>query len=464
MMNNPITYISTRGKSKELKFKDVVFEGLATDGGLYIPKIWPKLTDSKIESFKKKSYQEIAFDVISVYVDETLNDSDLRSIISDSYSVFENDEITPLKKIDNHHYLLELYHGPTYAFKDVAMQFISRLMDFYLQKSGSKINILGATSGDTGAAAIEGFKNIPSVKTFILHPHEKISEVQRKFMTTVNSENVFNIAIKGSFDDCQNIIKKIFTDKEYKKHNSLTAINSINWSRIMCQMVYYFYASSRISDNNNTMFSVPTGNFGDILAGYIAKKMGLNISMLNIATNENDILTRTLSTGTHSLKKVKETTSPSIDIQISSNFERLLYDLSGDSSYVDNLMNNLIKTGSYQLSESLLKEINSHFVSYSVSEAEVDNTIKEIYNKYQLVIDPHTAVGLASALKSSLEYKNTITLATAHPAKFKDTVSNIIKNDDFVTDKIKAIMELTENMVILENDDNIVKKYITDNI
>ena len=245
-MKDSIKYISTRGNAPKLSFKDVVFEGLASDGGLYIPESWPSLSEDTINSFSSMTYQEIAYAVISPYIDSSLTEKNLKDIIDKSYSCFDNPEITPLKKLNNEHYLLELYHGPTYAFKDLAMQFISQLMDFYLKENSQSINILGATSGDTGAAAIEGFKNVKSAKIFILHPHNKISEVQRKFMTTIKSENVFNLAVKGSFDDCQNIIKKIFADNSYKKSNHLTAINSINWSRIMCQMVYYFYTLSRL--------------------------------------------------------------------------------------------------------------------------------------------------------------------------------------------------------------------------
>ena len=306
-MNNNLKYISTRGQSRALGFKDVIFEGLASDGGLYIPDKWPMLDEKALTGFKNLSYQEIAYEVIRLYIDDSLSDEDLKEIIQRSYDSFDNDEVTPLTKIDSSIYLLELYHGPTYAFKDVAMQFISQLMDFYLSQNDETINILGATSGDTGAAAIEGFKNIKSSKVFILHPYKRISEVQRKFMTTVQSDNIFNIAIKGSFDDCQNIIKEVFADAKLKKSKNLTAINSINWARIMCQMVYYFYTISRIdTTDKKILFSVPTGNFGDILAGYISKKMGLKIDMLNIATNENDILTRTLNSGSHELRKVRK--------------------------------------------------------------------------------------------------------------------------------------------------------------
>ena len=337
--SSSMIYKSTRGKARELGFKDVIFEGLASDGGLYVPSSWPVLDSKLIESFSDMSYQEIAYNVFKPYLDDTISEDTLKEVIHHSYKNFTNNEITPLRKINNNEYLLELFHGPTYAFKDIAMQFISRIMDYYLTRDNSHINILGATSGDTGSAAIYGFENIKSSNVFILHPYNLISPTQRKFMTTINSENIINIAVKGNFDDCQNIIKEIFSDEEYKKSNNLGAINSINWARIMCQITYYFYSASRIKDNENIIYSVPTGNFGDILAGYISKKMGLKFKKLNIATNENNILDRTLRSGDHSIKGVISTTSPSIDIQISSNFERLVYDSCKDSKYIQDIMN-----------------------------------------------------------------------------------------------------------------------------
>ena len=464
-MKNNIKYSSTRGKSVELLFKDVIFEGLAPDGGLYVPETWPKLEKETLSRFSGMSYQQIAFEVISPYIDSSLSDDDLKNIIDKAYSSFDHPEITPLNKINDNKYLLELFHGPTYAFKDVAMQFISQLMGFYLKQEDRSLNILGATSGDTGAAAIESFKNIKSVKIFILHPYNKISEVQRKFMTTIKSDNVFNIAVKGSFDDCQNIIKQIFSDQSYKKNNNLTAINSINWARIMCQIVYYFYTISRLkTTGKRVLFSVPTGNFGDILAGYIALKMGLDIDMLNIATNENDILTRTLTSGEHELRKVKETTSPSIDIQISSNFERLLFDISKDTEYVNKLMSELKKTGTYTLSNDIIDQIKNHFCSYSVSEDEVNRTISEIYENHNIILDPHTAVGFASAGKCPENYDLSITLSTAHPAKFKDTVEKLISNDSFVTEKVKKLMQSDEQMIILENNATVVQDFISNNM
>ncbi len=465
MINKFVNYKSTRGSSNILKFSEVIFEGLATDGGLYVPDKWPVFSVKQINSFKDKSYNEIAHDVISVFLDDSISSQDLTNIINDSYSTFSNPEITPLRKLNQHQYLLELFHGPTLAFKDVAMQFIGNIMNLYLSRKQRQINILGATSGDTGAAAIEGFKNVDNSNIFILHPHNKISKVQKKFMTTIDSENVYNIAIKGTFDDCQNIVKTVFSDVKFKKNNNLTAINSINWARIMCQTVYYFYAMSRLDSNNKSvMFSVPTGNFGDILAGYISMKMGLKISKLNIATNENDILTRTLNTGIHDLRDVKTTSSPSIDIQVSSNFERLLFDVTGDAEFVREQMLKLNSNHQYELSREIVQKMQDIFTSYSVSQDEVKKIIRNFYNDFNIVIDPHTAVGLGSACKSKEEFDIKISLATAHPAKFNDTVSEIIGNDNFMPSRVKSMMELDDHYVILENDAIIIKKFLEDKI
>tara|TARA_B100000614_G_scaffold258933_1_gene282407 strand:+ start:1967 stop:3367 length:1401 start_codon:yes stop_codon:yes gene_type:complete len=465
MIDKFINYKSTRGSSPILKFNEVIFEGLAADGGLYVPEKWPVLTNEQITSFKDKSYNEIAHEVISVFLDDSISSQDLAKIINDSYSTFTNSEITPLRKLDQNQYLLELFHGPTFAFKDLAMQFIGNIMNLYLSRHKRQINILGATSGDTGAAAIEGFKNVDNVNIFILHPHNKISKVQKKFMTTVVSENVYNIAIKGTFDDCQNIIKTAFSDLEFKKNNNLTAINSINWARIMCQTVYYFYAMSRLdATDKSVMFSVPTGNFGDILAGYISLKMGLKISKLNIATNENDILTRTINTGIHDLRDVKPTSSPSIDIQVSSNFERLLFDMTNSAEFVKEQMSNLKSNRKYELSKEIVEKMQNVFSSHSVSQQEVKEIIQNYFKDYNVIIDPHTAVGLGSANKCEEGFDIKVTLATAHPAKFNDTVSEIVGSDDFIPLKVRDMMERDDNYVILDNDVMMVKKFLEDKI
>ncbi len=448
---NFIIYKSTRGKAKNLFFKDVIFEGLASDGGLYIPEKWPQLSSSLIDSFKTMSYQEIAFHIFKPYLDDSISDEKLKEIIDKSYQAFTNNEITPLNKISQKEYLLELFHGPTYAFKDIAMQFISRLMGYYLRQDNKKINILGATSGDTGSAAIYGFESIESSKVFILHPHNLISPTQRKFMTTVLSDNIINIAVKGNFDDCQNIIKEIFADNEYKKNNNLGAINSINWARIMCQITYYFYSASRIPDNENIVYSVPTGNFGDILAGYISKKMGLRFKKLNIGTNENNILDRTFKSGNHSIEDLISTTTPSIDIQISSNFERLVYDACKDTDYINDIMLKLKQNKSYTLSKNIREYIETYFTSDTANQTEVSQIIYKYYTEHNITLDPHTAVGVACGNKQISSEDILVTLSTAHPAKFKETVSNIISTDSFVTDKVKELDTLEESMIIVDN-------------
>ena len=461
---NSVIYKSTRGNAKNLHFKDVIFEGLASDGGLYIPNEWPYLDSHLIKSFSTMSYQEIAFHVFKPYLDDSISDEKLKEIIYESYQSFTNNEITPLNKVSNKEYLLELYHGPTYAFKDIAMQFIGRLMDYYLTQENKNINILGATSGDTGSAAIYGFQKIKSSKVFILHPHNLISPTQRKFMTTVLSDNIINIAVKGNFDDCQNIIKEIFADDEYKKNNNLGAINSINWARIMCQITYYFYSSSRISDNENIVYSVPTGNFGDILAGYISKKMGLKFKRLNIGTNENNILDRALRSGDHSIKDLISTSTPSIDIQISSNFERLLYDASKDTNYINDIMNNLKKNKSFTLSEEIREYIHNYFTSDTANQIEVSEIIFKYFTEHDITLDPHTAVGVVCGKKQTSSEDILVTLATAHPAKFKETVSSIISTDSFITDKVKKLDTLKESMIIAENSTSAIKDIINKRI
>ncbi len=456
----PLIYKSTRGKSKELHFKDVIFEGLASDGGLYIPITWPKLDNDLINEFNKMSYQDIAFHVFKPYIDTSLTDEKLKDLISESYKCFSNPDITPLNKISQNEYLLELFHGPTYAFKDVAMQFISRLMDYYLTNENKHINILGATSGDTGSAAIYGFQSVKSSNVFILHPHNLISPTQRKFMTTVSSENITNIAIKGNFDDCQNLIKEIFSDDEYKQSKNLGAVNSINWARIMCQITYYFYSASRISNPEKIIFSVPTGNFGDILAGYISKKMGLEFKKLVIGTNENNILDRALKSGKHTIKDVVSTSSPSIDIQISSNFERLIYDASEDSAYVSKLMTELKNKKSFTLSDKIREYVSTYFSSDTAHENEVEAIIRNYFNEYNVTLDPHTAVGVVCGKKQSTSDDILVTLSTAHPAKFKETVSRIISNESFVTNKVKELDSLEENMIIANNNADEIKSII----
>src|SRR6056300_1321927 len=322
-----MNYVSTRNKSKTFKFKDVFLKGLADDGGLFVPEAEFKFNSKKLNSLKDLDYNELAKEIISPFVDDFINDHDLSKIIKKSYSSFRKQNVINLIKVEDR-FILELFHGPTLAFKDVAMQLLGNFYEYYLENNNEKINIVVATSGDTGAAAIEAIKGKKNLNIFVLHPQNRISSVQRKIMTTVKEKNVFNLAIKGNFDDCQNLVKSMFADQDFSNSINMSGVNSINWARIIAQAVYYFYTYFLLNSKDHKInFSVPTGNFGDVYAGYLAKKMGLPINKLIVATNENDILHRAISKGSYEAHKVSETNSPSMDIQIASNFERLIYDI-----------------------------------------------------------------------------------------------------------------------------------------
>ena len=461
MKSDSLQYVSTRGHKKKLEFHDVIFEGLAPDGGLYIPEYWPTLNKDIINSFSSKNYTEIAHDVLSPFLDNTINENELRLIIESAYRCFDSDEITPLTKISNDEYLLELHHGPTYAFKDIAMQFIARLMDFYLSRDNTTINILGATSGDTGAAAISAIKNRKKMKIFVLHPHNKISKVQRKFMTTVDSENVFNIALEGNFDDCQKLVKLMFNDKKFSSSINMSGVNSINWSRIVFQIVYYFYSYFKIAKENEKInFSVPTGNFGDIYAGYIAKKMGLPIDKLIIATNKNDILKRVINTGIYKPLKTEHTLSPSMDIQVASNFERLIFDIiNNDSERTIKLMHELKEKGEFKLSNEEIKKIRNDFFAESLSDIETRSIIKKFYDNEKILIDPHTAVGIGVIEK--IKIKGTkVVLATAHPSKFSDVVMDSVGIKPELPNSLKNTLDKKEKYEVISNNLKDIKDYI----
>ena len=371
-------YISTRNTKKIYSFKDVFLKGLAPDGGLFVPKKIPKLGSNELNQLKNISYNELATKIISKFCSDEFNEKEIKEIVESSYKIFRVKDVVTIKKLKEIN-LLELFHGPTLAFKDIAMQIIGNMYEKILEKNNLKINIIVATSGDTGAAAIGAIKDRKNMKIFILHPHNKISEIQRKFMTTVDSSNVFNIALDGNFDECQNFVKLMFADKEFSKSIKMSGVNSINWSRIVAQIVYYFFAYFKtIKDGKKINFSVPTGNFGDIYAGYVAKKMGLPINKLVIATNNNDILKRAFNSGIYKPSKVKETISPSMDIQVASNFERLIFDIcSCNSNETVKLMNDLKKHGKFKLKEENLRKIHESFLSESVSEEETKSVIKK---------------------------------------------------------------------------------------
>ena len=417
-------YVSTRGEAPALGFRDVILTGLAPDGGLYVPDQWPVLSDAEIAALAGKPYAEVATAIIGRFTGGEIDDPVLQSLANDAYSTFRHKAVTPLVQIGANHFLLELFHGPTLAFKDVAMQFLARLMDHILAEKGERATIIGATSGDTGGAAIEAFGGRERVDIAILFPDGRVSSVQRRQMTTVSKSNVQAIAIEGTFDDAQALVKSMFGDEAFRRRVSLSGVNSINWGRIVAQTVYYFTAAVALgAPHRPVSFTIPTGNFGNIFAGYVAARMGLPIEKLVIATNPNDILHRTLTSGRYEVRGVTATSSPSMDIQISSNFERLLFEATGrDTATVRRAMAGLAQSGAFTIDAASHQRITEIFTSGSCTEAETAATIKRLLGETGILIDPHTAVGVSVAERQATGGTPMITLATAHPAKFPDAV------------------------------------------
>ena len=457
-------YISTRNTKKVFTFREVFLKGLAPDGGLFVPKKIPQYTSRELQKLRNLSYNELAIKIILKFCEDEFNENEIKNLVRNSYKNFRVKNVVAVKKLEKLN-LLELFHGPTLAFKDIAMQVIGNIYEKILNKSNLKINVVVATSGDTGAAAISAIRDRLNMKIFVLHPNNKISDVQRKLMTTVNSKNVFNIAIDGNFDDCQKLVKAMFADKKFNSTINMSGVNSINWSRIVIQIVYYFFSYFYIAQKNEKInFSVPTGNFGDIYAGYIAKKMGLPINKLIIATNRNDILKRVINTGLYKPLKVEHTLSPSMDIQIASNFERLIFDIySCDSNKTLKFMSDLSKQGEYKLGDVELKRIRENFCSESLSEEETKSVIKKIYLSQGGLIDPHTAVGIGAAKKILLE-GDIVALATAHPSKFSDVVIKETGIKPELPENLKNILVEKEKYKKLPNDLENVQKYILENI
>jgi len=457
-------YISTRNNKKTFEFKDVFIKGLADDGGLFIPESLRKYSETEISSFKNLEYNDLAKKIISTFIGDFMSENDLSNIINKSYSVFRKKNVVNLIKVGDRS-VLELFHGPTLAFKDVAMQLLGNFYEYYLNNENQKINIVVATSGDTGAAAIDAIKGKKNVNIFVLHPHNRVSSVQRKLMTTGKDENVFNIAINGNFDDCQNLVKSMFADKNFSNEIKMSGVNSINWARIIAQSVYYFYSYFLIEDKDTPInFSVPTGNFGDVYAGYLAKKMGLPINKLIVATNQNDILHRAISRGRYEVEKVAETISTSMDIQIASNFERLIYDLNnGDDSLTAKVMNDIKEKGKYKIDQEKLDKINTNFLSSKMSEDEILKTIELVYKKFNVVLDPHSAIGYGAFDKVNISGNN-IVLATAHPCKFPDAIKNAIDLNAELPKELMYILDEKENYKIIDNNVDEVKKHIKERI
>ena len=454
-------YISTRNNKKTFKFRDVFIKGLADDGGLFIPKS-PHKVD--INELKGLEYNDLAKKVIYPFIGDFMTEMDLDKIIDQSYSVFRKKNVIDLIKVGDRS-VLELFHGPTLAFKDVAMQLLGNFYEYYLNNQNEKLNIVVATSGDTGAAAIDAIKGKSNVNIFVLHPHNRVSSVQRKLMTTVKDKNVFNIAVNGNFDDCQNLVKTMFADKDFSNDIKMSGVNSINWARIIAQSVYYFYSYFLVEEDNRPVnFSVPTGNFGDVYAGYLAKKMGLPINKLIVATNQNDILHRAISNGGYEVENVFETLSPSMDIQVASNFERLIYDLNeGDDLQTIDAMKNIKEKGKYIINQEKLDKINANFLSSRMSEEEVLKTINEVFKKFNVVLDPHSAIGYGVFDKINLDGNN-IVLATAHPSKFPDAIKKAIDIKADLPKELMFVMDEKENYDIIDNNVEKVKQHIKERI
>ena len=456
-------YVSTRGEAPPLGFVDVTLAGLARDGGLYVPESWPKLSPEMIASFAGRPYAEVAVEVIRPFVGNTISEADLSRMAREAYGTFRHPAVVPLTQLGSGSFLLELFHGPTLAFKDVAMQLLARLMDHALAARGERTTIVVATSGDTGGAAVEAFRGRSRADLFVLFPNGRVSDVQRKMMTTATDDNVHALAIDGTFDDCQAIVKGLFNHHAFRDKVRLSGVNSINWTRIVAQVVYYFTAAAALgAPHRKVAFTVPTGNFGDIFAGYVAERMGLPIDRLVIATNINDILARTLSTGIYEPREVVPTSSPSMDIQISSNFERLLFEAYGrDSKAVRSLMASLAQSRSFTVSSDALAKIRALFSANRADEGEVSACIRAALRETGHFVDPHTAVGIAVAEK---ETRNPsvpiIVLSTAHAAKFPDAVEAACGIRPALPDWLGELDKRPERATAMAADQGAVEKFI----
>lgn len=457
-------YISTRGQMEPIGFQDAVMTGLAPDGGLLLPESLPNVED-QFEAWSALSYKELAFEVLSLFATDIPAD-DLKELINAAYSTFEHPDVAPSVKVGDVR-ILELFHGPTLAFKDVALQFLGNLFSYILEKRGGKLNILGATSGDTGSAAIHGVRGKPNINIFIMHPAGRTSPLQEKQMTSVLDSNVFNLAVDGTFDDCQGIMKTTFGDVPFKTEHALGSVNSVNWARVLAQTVYYFYSAFQVMKETgakSVQFSVPTGNFGDILAGYLAQQMGLPVSKLILATNENDILSRFFNSGTYGMADVVSTISPSMDIQVASNFERYLYFKVGkDAQKLVSLMNDFGEKGALSVELNDDGIVDELFVAGRGDTASTLEIIKRYKDEFDYVLDPHTAVGVLVAEKYSDPESPTICLATAHPAKFTQAIIDAT-GEAVHHPTLDALADAETRCDSIANDIDAVKQYVVDHI
>ena len=453
-------YLSTRNNQLKETFTNVLFQGLSKEGGLFLPVEWPSID---INTLRDKSYEEVALHIINPFIGDEIVKDDMYEIIQSTYKNFQHPNIAPLVKIDKNKYILELFYGPTFSFKDYALQLLGNLFFHFMKNINKKLTILGATSGDTGSAAIDAFKGKENINVFILHPYNKISDVQRRQMTTILDHNVFNIAVEGTFDDCQRIVKEIFVNDDIQKKTSLTAINSINWARLMIQTVYYFWAYLQLNESKIS-FIVPSGNFGNIYSARIAKHMGLPINQLHIATNQNDILHKIISLGQMKMKKVEQTYSPSMDIQLSSNFERQIFEtVNNDSSVVNKIMNYVFTHQNYVFDVNAHKYFQNIYRSTAVSDEITLKTIKTFKEKYNYLADPHTATGLSVLHESALDHP-VISLGCAHPAKFGDAIKKAIGTEPSLPKELKNILDKKEKMNIMSNNTEDIKNFILKNI
>jgi threonine synthase len=461
-----VRYLSTRGEAPILGFEDVMLSGLARDGGLYVPAEWPRLSDATMETLRGRPYAELAHAVIEPFLHGAVPAAELQRMIDDAYRSFDHTAVTPLVQLDSNQWLLELFHGPTLAFKDVAMQLLVRLIDWSLARRSSRATVICATSGDTGGAAVEAFKASSRCTLFVLHPYKRVSEVQRRQMTTASAANIHNVAIEGNFDDCQAIVKALFNDAAFRDRVGLSGVNSINWARVVAQVVYYVFAALSLgAPARGVSFSVPTGNFGNILAGYVARKMGVPIHRLVIATNSNDILNRALTSGRYEMSGITPTMSPSMDIEVSSNFERLLFDASGrDPILVCRLMTELAQSGSFHLPAAVRASVGRYFSSGRTDEQTTLDTIRTTLAATGTLLDPHTAVAYAIARTHTDPSSPMITLATAHPAKFPDAVEKACGIRPGLPKRFADLLDRPEVYEILPKEPDAMRKFILSRI
>jgi threonine synthase len=459
-----VRYVSTRGEAPELGFEDALLAGLARDGGLYVPQSWPQLAPDAVAAFAGRPFAEVAAAVLEPFMGGAIPREELLALARDAYARFAHPAVTPLTQIDRNLWILELFHGPTLAFKDVAMQLVARLMDRVLAARGQRVTVVGATSGDTGGAAIEAFRGSQRVEAIVLFPHGRVSDVQRRMMTTATEPNVHAVAIEGTFDDCQALVKAMFNDLAFRDRVRLAGVNSINWARVAAQITYYFVAAAALgAPHRSISFAVPTGNFGDILAGYAAKRMGLPVARLAIATNDNDILRRTHASGAYEVRGVMPTTSPSMDIQVSSNFERYLFEASGrDAAWVRGRMGALAQSGRFELSAKVLGRLRADFDAATATVDEAAACIRRVKAASGYLLDPHTACGVIAAERpQKIAPTPHVVLATASPAKFPDAIAAITGERPALPPRLASLMTDTEMMTVLPNDLAAVQRFVS---